>query len=299
MKSTLVAALLTAFPAFPAAENMPEYRRQTEIQQENAVQTAVKRFCDSAEQPAENSVLPLAETADDSSMLRKLTGGALTEQNVNVEAADAVLDVFLCVQCVLKGGKHFRIRESDTDFYRQILRFAIASRMKGGQPPMPVIEIGNSDVILIQADRDGKHLRIFHAVKQCRFLQNGRNQGIGFVDSDLTSEIDSVLPFPEFDQPRASVIVEINGQTVKNHVKTRGEAVEKLRVSKDALRRVNCGGKNVLRGFIAIAKRLDDRAKNVAFFFAGHPAYPFASLFLAASEKNKENESDGKKASDQ
>ena len=46
-----------------------------------------------------------------------------------------------------------------------------------------------------------------------------REDAFGPVDADLRACGDAILPFPEFNHPGPSVVTEIDGLAVENHLK--------------------------------------------------------------------------------
>ena len=74
-------------------------------------------------------------------------------------------------------------------------------------------------ILIEKVNRDWKHFLIFDTVEESGAKLRLGNQGIGFVNSDLTAKIDAILSFPEFYEPGASCIVKVDGQTVIDHTK--------------------------------------------------------------------------------
>lgn len=81
-----------------------------------------------------------------------------------------------------------------------------------------------------------------------------RYDSICVVNADFTSDVDAVLPFPEFDHPCPALIVKINGLTMENHMKMRGSPVIEMPVAKSPLRGIQTGGDDITVRMIGKSK---------------------------------------------
>lgn len=72
------------------------------------------------------------------------------------------------------------------------------------------------------------------------------NEGVCPVDTDLCSDVDAVLPFPQLNHPGAALVVEVNRFAVEYHVKQVRTLVIEMAVAKVSLPGILAGRENVL-----------------------------------------------------
>ncbi len=65
-----------------------------------------------------------------------------------------------------------------------------------------------------------QHFMIFGAGKPGGFVVAFRNDSICVVYADFGAGIDAVLAFPEFNQPSPAAVIKVDGEGIKNHLKT-------------------------------------------------------------------------------
>ena len=78
---------------------------------------------------------------------------------------------------------------------------------------------------------DGKHFVVLCRGKMGAASLGWLQDGGGFVNARFTPGGDAVLPFPQLDHPGFSLVVEINGFTVKRHLEKRRGLVKQPRVA--------------------------------------------------------------------
>lgn len=74
------------------------------------------------------------------------------------------------------------------------------------------------------------------------------------IDADFCSGVDAVLAFPEFNQPGSATIVEVDRQSVEDHLKTWRHIVIEPGVAGGFLPRVNGGGKKAAAAVVCVAE---------------------------------------------
>lgn len=57
-------------------------------------------------------------------------------------------------------------------------------------------------------------------MEQSMLLFGRRKNAVSFVDAGFTAGIDAVLAFPEFNQPSPAAVIKVDGEGIKNHLKT-------------------------------------------------------------------------------
>ncbi len=100
------------------------------------------------------------------------------------------------------------------------------------------------------------HIFVVHTLKERMPPFLLRNNAVGIIDTDLAAGVNAVLPFPEFDQPGPPAIVEINGQTVNNHMERQGGRIIERAVTEVSLHGTCPRSKDILCGYIAKAEGL-------------------------------------------
>lgn len=113
---------------------------------------------------------------------------------------------------------------------------------------------------------------VIHCLKMCGVVFFFVQDPVRVVDAHFSAGIDAILAFPEFDEPGASLIVEINRKGVKDHVKTERCLVEQGSVPRLALPGIVEGGYDILFWLINVSKRCKDRIQETAFLFEGEGA---------------------------
>ena len=76
------------------------------------------------------------------------------------------------------------------------------------------------------------------------------------VDADLRPGVDAVLAFPEFDQPRLFLVVEIDREGVEDHLETGGHVVVDPGITGALLPGVQGGGEESAAAVVRIAEGL-------------------------------------------
>ena len=156
-----------------------------------------------------------------------------------------------------KSRGHFGIGKADGAAQDQIAWPGKISHDEGSQPPVSAAKVGNILIFLQQSKRKMRHVLIVCTLKQSFspfiFIQ----YAVSIVNAHLTSGIDAILPFPKLDQPCASLIIKVYGQTVEDHAKAWGDMVVKRAVAERSLPCIDSGGKNILRTNIRIAEGTD------------------------------------------
>ena len=110
---------------------------------------------------------------------------------------------------------------------------------------------------LAELERAVKHFVIFRAGKPCGFIVRLGDNTVCVVYADFRPGIDAVLPFPEFDQPCASPIIEIDGKGVEYHLETWRHIVIEPCVSGAPLRGIHRGGKETMVTVKTITERIN------------------------------------------
>jgi len=115
--------------------------------------------------------------------------------------------------------------KSDGDAHCQVARLGKEARAKAGEPPVSAPHGKKGAALIAKLDADGEHELIRHTVKQRATILLGIYEGIRSIDAHFRTCVQAVLAFPEFNQPRMSLIIKIDWLTVKYHVKAGGSFV--------------------------------------------------------------------------
>ena len=181
------------------------------------------------------------------------------ENKADGESSDgnAVFRVTGSFQTVHESAEHFSVGKADAGLHGKTGGLGKASYEKGGEPPV-TLRIANAFVSGI-AQKEGavQHFIIFRAGKPCGFIIRFGDNAVCVVYADFRAGIDAVLPFPEFDQPCASPIIEIDGKGVEYHLETWRHIVIEPCVSGVPLRGVHRGGKETMVAVKTITERIN------------------------------------------
>lgn len=136
-------------------------------------------------------------------------------------------------KALCKGLQHFLLGKGNRNLHSQIPREEKFSCQKTGQPPVTLPGFKQKSPLMMKGDRHWQKLFIRRAGKFCFAKSAFRNHPICMVQSHLPAGVDSVLAFPELQQPGAASIIKIDGFTVKHHVKmyrrfVKGPAISEL-----------------------------------------------------------------------
>lgn len=93
---------------------------------------------------------------------------------------------------------------------------------------------------------DIRHLFIRHRLKMSQFPLFLRNDLVGMVNTDLRTCINSILPFPQFDQPRFPLIIKVNRSGIEDHMHACRRLVIECFVPLFSLPRIHAALKNIL-----------------------------------------------------
>ncbi len=117
---------------------------------------------------------------------------------------------------------------------------------------------------------------------------------VGMVDADLRPGVDAVLAFPEFDQPRLFLVVEIDREGVEDHLETGRHIVIEPRVAGGLLPGVYGGGKETAAAVIDIAERSRQFLQHGTFLTFIHTFDPADDLFSAEMTEDHADKRDQK-----
>ena len=149
------------------------------------------------------------------------------------------------------------------------------------------------------AQKEGavQHFVIFRAGKPCGFIIRFGDNAVRVVYADFRPGIDAVLPFPKFNQPCASLIIEIDGKGIEDHLETGRHIIVEPGVSGMPLRGIRCGRKETAVAVKTVTEGINQFVYERTFCAAVHTVY-FADNFFPAAMKEdtaeKGNEKQGK-----
>ena len=119
------------------------------------------------------------------------------------------------------------------------------------------------------------------------------------IDASLTAGADTVLAFPNLNQPCFPVIVKMDGKRFVHHIEIWRRLVKKLPITKIFLPCVPARTEDIPFGYIAIAERSSQRIKQLEFVAGGHTAKAAEDFSfppkVKQSEQAKENDYNTKK----
>ena len=92
---------------------------------------------------------------------------------------------------------------------------------------MPGTKLGDHLTVFAESEGEPWHIRIIHAWKERAGQFVLGYDTVGAVNADLTSCIDSVLALPAFNEPGSAPVIEIDGQTVEDHIEMGSRPVKK------------------------------------------------------------------------
>lgn len=239
-----MATFVKAFVKAMQSEELAKGGREIVVQVQNPIFGREEGPGNPKIQLARNSVSPLGVTAEEACD-QVVFCGIFAESKADAEAPDrkAVIRTAGPPQAVHESEEHFLVGEADAGLHGEGGRSGKASHEKCCKPP---VSLGSADAIgfvLAQPEGAVKHFMIICAGEPGAFIFAFGNNGVGVVYADFRPGIDTVLPFPEFDQPGFALIVEIDGKCVKNHMKTGCHIVVEPGISGLSLRCVQRGGK--------------------------------------------------------
>lgn len=157
-------------------------------------------------------------------------------------------------QALLKLGKHIIVRTGNGNVHDQILRFAVISHAKAGEPPMAVFDCKKPAALLVYFKIDGKHLIVGNTVENSLVILVRRQNSICTVDTNFSADINAILPLPQFDPPGVVPVVKIDWFTVKYHIIMGGRLVIESEITEFSLPGIDPGSKDILCGQIKKAQ---------------------------------------------
>lgn len=83
-------------------------------------------------------------------------------------------------------------------------------------------------------------------VKESGVIVIGGNQPVSLIDTDFSAGVDTVLSFPQFNEPGSVLMIKIDGFAVKDHLKMDGSPVVERAISEFPLPGIGSGGHHVL-----------------------------------------------------
>ena len=155
--------------------------------------------------------------------------------------ADRIFSIAGPRKTIYKGGEHFSVREADIYFQGEGRRSGKAAHQKGGEPPVaPAVA---DTVISFVAQQEGavQHFVFFGTGEPGTFVILFRNDTIRMINTDFGTGIDTVLAFPQFNQPGPAAIIKVEGKRIKDHLETRSHIVIEVGVPGLFLPGVCCG----------------------------------------------------------
>ncbi len=278
---------MTALVKAVKSEQFSKSEREVVVQVQNPILGTEEGSGNPQIQPAGNSISPLgvkAEEARDQIVFCRISA----ENKADVETSDrqAVIRTSGPPQAVYESEEHFSVGEADAGLHGEGGRSGKAAHEKSGKPP---VSSGSADALgFVLAEPEGavKHFMVIRAGEPGGFIFVFGNYGVGVVYADFRSGIDTVLPFPEFDQPGSVLIVEIDGKGVKNHVETGCHVVVEPGISRLPLRRVHRGGKEAAVTVKIVAERVCQFVQNGTFGAVVHRVDLTDDSFSAALKKD-------------
>lgn len=284
---------MTAVVKAAQSEQFPESSREVVVQVQNPIFGTKEGPGNPQIQLAGNSVSPLGVTAQEACD-QVVFCGNLVKDKADAEISDrqAVIRAAGPPQAVHESTEHFPVREVDAGLHGEGGGSGKAAYEKGGKPP---VAFGIADAIVFTfAESKGtvKHFMIIRAGEPGVFIFAFGNHGVGVVYADLCPGIDTVLPFPEFDQPSSALIVEIDGKGIKNHMKTRCHIVVEPGISGMSLRCVHRGGKEAAVTEKTVAERGYQLVQKGIFGAVVHRIDPADDFFPAALKEDTAEKSE-------
>ena len=112
------------------------------------------------------------------------------------------------------------------------------------------------------------------------------------IDSHLGACSDSVLAFPELEEPGFFLIVKINRFRVQNHIHRRRCQIVQLSIPEGPLPGIGPGGEDILTVVVAETERFGKLIEETAFFSCAHAADPADDLLFSAVVENEKKDCD-------
>lgn len=226
------------------SEKPAETDRKVIVEVEDPIFRAEEGSGDPQIQFAEDAVFPLGVTAEKArdqivfceTFSEVKTGGKPVD-------AEAVVRTACPSQPVYESAEHFPVGEADAGFHRKTGGSGKASHKKSSQPP--VTSCVTDALVFVSAKTEGavEHFRFIRAGEPGGFVVAFRNHGICVINANFRSGVDTVLPFPKFDQPGSALIIKVDREGVKDHSETGCQIVVKPGVAGLLLGRIHRGGK--------------------------------------------------------
>lgn len=269
-----------------------ERKRKVIIQIQQSVCSGGKRAGDLPIDPAEQPVFPQDEVPSPPGGFTD-TWNRENKAQVRSLQPDLIPSISKLGQAVQEGAAHFHIRKRDGIFRSQLRGGDAVPDDKTGQPP---VDMRNAEQLPAaggqKPDAHGQHFVIVCRLKYRLAAEHGRNDSVGMVNPCLRAGGDSVLPFPELDQPGLILIIEIDRLRVQNHIHGQGRQVIQLPIPKILLPGVGAAGKDILPVVVAEAKGLGKLIEQAAFFRQRHAGNTADDLPLSAMVEHKKKERD-------
>lgn len=139
-----------------------------------------------------------------------------------------------------------------------------------------------------------RHFIFLCGGEQSLFIVFLRDYGIRMVYADFRAGIDTVLALPKFDQPGSSPVIEIDRESVKNHLETGSHIIVEPGVSGSLLRSVHGRGKKSAVTVKTVTKGIYQFVQKRTFGTAVHTAYLTDNFFAVAVKENTAEKGDEK-----
>ena len=238
-----VVAFVTAPVKSAQSEKLPESSWDIVVQVQNPVFGAAERSGDPQIKFAEQFVLPLGEMTPESCEQIISFYGVFAEDKTYGETfdTDSIFPIAGPFKAICKGGEHFSVRETDAYLHGERRRLCKAAGQKGSKPPVPAAVAYAVVSFIAQQERTFQHFVLFRTGEPGAFVVLFRNDRICMIDTNLRTGIDTILAFPDFNQPGSAAIIEIDRKRVKDHLKTGRHIVIKPGVPCLFLPGVCCG----------------------------------------------------------
>lgn len=298
---------------FFESQHTPEHRRKKIIQIQQFVTGVAEGFCRMLIKQTEYLIFTACTPGDQRMFRSRLYGVWFAEKQRNGESVNPQIGFPVTggYKSLDKVLLHLCIGKCDGCAHGEFFRFIVLSHAESGQPPVMAVDpeernrlaaslrtvtVFAADFaerfrisITEQDERKGQHLFIRNTVEKGFLVILRRENCIRNINADLCAGIDSVLPFPEFDQPCLIIVIKINRFAVKHHVEVCGVQIEKGMVTEAALPGIDGGRDHILRGKIGETVRFKQFVEQDELMCAVHASY-FADDFVSAEMKQKEKE---------
>lgn len=119
-------------------------------------------------------------------------------------------------------------------------------------------------------------------------------QSVGVIDTDLGPGVDTVLPFPEFDQPCFFLIIEVDRESVEDHLEAWRHIVVEPGIAGGLLPRVQSGREETAAAVIDVSEGRCQLFQERTFLAFIHTLNFADDLFPAEMAKEHTDKSDQK-----